>query len=237
MRLALVAALVVCACAPAPPPPVTTDGGVVACEEGAAVLPGLLVNARELGALPTPRGPVACGRLFRSAAVSSLPDDGCTRFAQLGVKTVIDLRTPSERLNVPEAACVTATVSTVLAPMPIPSSVSPADYLADLHADDAVRALFATLADAAAYPVLFHCTYGRDRSGVAAALVLLTLGADRDTIMRDYQRTAANGLSSFPASLDAVLDAIAAAGGIDAYLEGVGIPAERRDAVRALLLQ
>jgi len=38
-------------------------------------------------------------------------------------------------------------------------------------------------------PVVFHCTAGKDRTGVAAALVLLALGVPRDTVMRDYLLT------------------------------------------------
>ena len=37
--------------------------------------------------------------------------------------------------------------------------------------------------------VLWHCTQGKDRTGVAAAAILLALGVDRDEIMRDYMRT------------------------------------------------
>ena len=37
--------------------------------------------------------------------------------------------------------------------------------------------------------VLFHCTAGKDRTGVAAILILELLGVDRDTILRDYLLT------------------------------------------------
>ena len=38
-------------------------------------------------------------------------------------------------------------------------------------------------------PVLWHCTHGKDRTGVAAALVLYALGVDEDTIMQDFLLT------------------------------------------------
>lgn len=38
-------------------------------------------------------------------------------------------------------------------------------------------------------PVLWHCTYGKDRTGVAAALLLYALGVDEDTIMEDFLLT------------------------------------------------
>lgn len=37
--------------------------------------------------------------------------------------------------------------------------------------------------------VLWHCTYGKDRTGVAAALVLYALGVDEDIIMQDFLLT------------------------------------------------
>jgi protein-tyrosine phosphatase len=41
-------------------------------------------------------------------------------------------------------------------------------------------------------PVLAHCSAGKDRAGVTAALVLALLGAPRDAIVADYTATAAN---------------------------------------------
>ena len=37
--------------------------------------------------------------------------------------------------------------------------------------------------------VLWHCTYGKDRTGVAGALILYALGVDEDTIMQDFLLT------------------------------------------------
>ncbi len=38
-------------------------------------------------------------------------------------------------------------------------------------------------------PILFHCTQGKDRTGVASALLLAALGADRKTIVEDFDVT------------------------------------------------
>lgn len=45
---------------------------------------------------------------------------------------------------------------------------------------------FDLLEDENQIPLLFHCTAGKDRTGMAAALVLYTLGADDETVMNDY---------------------------------------------------
>ena len=39
------------------------------------------------------------------------------------------------------------------------------------------------------YPVLYHCTEGKDRTGVITAILLLILGVDRKDIMKDYMLT------------------------------------------------
>ena len=38
-------------------------------------------------------------------------------------------------------------------------------------------------------PMLFHCTAGKDRTGIAAALILYALGVDEQTIFEDYEAT------------------------------------------------
>ena len=37
--------------------------------------------------------------------------------------------------------------------------------------------------------ILYHCTQGKDRTGFASALILAALGADRDTIVADFDAT------------------------------------------------
>ena len=48
-------------------------------------------------------------------------------------------------------------------------------------------------------PIVFHCTAGKDRTGFAAALILLALGVPRATVMEDYLLT--NGLYRRPEGL------------------------------------
>jgi len=48
-------------------------------------------------------------------------------------------------------------------------------------------------------PLVFHCTAGKDRTGFAAALILLALGVPRPVVMQDYLLT--NGLYRRPQSL------------------------------------
>lgn len=205
------------------------------CTENA--LTEAIRNARDLADVITSDGPLACGQIYRSSAPSALSERQCADIARLGVHTVIDLRVDSERENVPNAACLAAQVQTLHAPLPVPYSVSASDYLTDLDSDESMHAIFAALGDPSSYPVLFHCTYGRDRSGVVAALILSALGASRDAIMRDYQRTEAAGLTITPDSLRAVLDELDQRGGGAAHLAAIGVTQAELATLRAQLLE
>jgi hypothetical protein len=199
------------------------EGGTRTCQRSEPVFVCAVPNARDLVGTPIANGQsVACGALYRGAPLAGLSDEGCRVFGRLGIKTIIDLREDSERAARPEAACVTSSANVVSAPMPIPYSVSPADYVADLNASASIAAAFTVLGDPAAYPVYIHCTYGRDRTGVLAAVILSALGATRADILQEYlisQRT----VGATPASLTAVLDEIELRGGIDAVLAAAGV--------------
>lgn len=87
-------------------------------------------------------------------------------------------------------------------------------------------------------PLVFHCTAGKDRTGFAAALVLLALGVPRDVVVQDYLLTnrvfqqppaGGHGLSAEAMAvlwrvqqdfLDAALQAVDADhGGVEPYLQ------------------
>ncbi len=188
-----------------------------------SVLVGAIANARDLGGISGANGPIQCGQLYRSSAPANLSSEACASVATLGIATVVDLRVAEEREVRPDAACLASQAQIVLAPLPVPYAVSPADYLADFASDESIMVIFDKLADPAAYPLLFHCTYGRDRTGVVAALILLALGASREDIMEDYQRTVESGLSTTPGSLSAVLDEVESRGGVEAHLTALGV--------------
>ncbi len=208
---------------PEPEPPAAD------CERHQFVLEGHVQNARDLGGLPTaPEGQVACGKLFRGPPLAGLTEAGCSEVASLGIRTVIDLRIESERTTKPNAACVGA--DQVFAPLPIPYGVSGAEYSADLNAP-AVAAAFQAFTDPDAYPIYFHCTWGRDRTGVVAALLLLSLGVSRDDVMQEYLLSK-DSVGAYPDSLNAVLDEIEQRGGAEAVLSEIGFDSEALEALR-----
>jgi protein-tyrosine phosphatase len=121
------------------------------------------------------------------------------------------------------------------------------------------------LAEEEAVPALLHCAAGKDRAGTSIAIILLALGVEREAIERDYlksnathrrysfQRTAAVEPAAHPEVsqllsplFEARAEYLAAAfdtidehwGSVDRYLtEGLGCTPERRERLRALLLE
>lgn len=68
---------------------------------------------------------------------------------------------------------------------------NPMEYLKDCYKtmaehSQAFKALFDLIKKNPDKPIAFHCTAGKDRTGVAAALILLSLGASEETVMEDY---------------------------------------------------
>jgi len=212
---------------PASGAPGPADAG---CSRSAPILSCDVTNARDLGGVPLgANGSVACGMVLRGPPLAGLSPAGCVDAAALGLRTIIDLREDDERGARPDDACVGANV--VSAPLPIPYDVDAAEYLADFDASASIARVFHTLADTAAYPVYFHCTYGRDRTGVVAAAVLLALGASRADVLEEYTISAAT-VGAYPESLAALLDEIDRRGGIDAALAAKGVSADELASLR-----
>jgi protein-tyrosine phosphatase len=104
--------------------------------------------------------------------------------------------------------------------------------LADLNASESIAKVFHAFGDRAAYPVYFHCTYGRDRTGVVGALLLLALGVSRQDVMTDYLLSK-DSVGAYPDSLDAVLDEIERRGGGTQVLHELGISEQELAVLRS----
>ncbi|HTU61019.1 MAG TPA: tyrosine-protein phosphatase [Polyangiales bacterium] len=197
------------------------------------VLAGHVENARDLGGIALrDSAKVKDGLLFRGPPLAALGDDGCAAVAELGIRSVIDLRVESEVSLKPDDACVSNEAQLLAAPLPVPYNVSPADYIAVLDTSESIVRIFEVLGDEARYPVYFHCTWGRDRTGIMSAVVLLALGATPEAIMEDYL-VSDETVGAYPASLRAALEEIASRGGIDAYLAAAGVSAQQLATLRS----
>jgi protein-tyrosine phosphatase len=162
-------------------------------------------NFRDLGGYRTRDGRwVLPQRLYRADGPHALTRDDVVTLRSLELATVIDLRTPDE---VEARGCFIALLDDVVEfhlPMidvlpdtdALPDWIDPevvaTQYRAMLDGGAAAIAeSLAILADPSAYPALFHCSAGKDRTGILAAVLLGVLGVSDRTIVADYALSAA----------------------------------------------
>jgi protein-tyrosine phosphatase len=160
-------------------------------------------NFRDVGGYSGLNGrTVRWRRLFRSDSLHRIGGADAQAWADLGVRTVIDLRRTfevEEHGRVPESAELTY-LNAVLehvdwADVPHPEGIQHERWLADRYlnfAEDGRAGLAAALsviADPAAAPVVVHCMAGKDRTGVVCALTLSLLGVSDADIAADYALT------------------------------------------------
>ncbi len=140
-------------------------------------------------------------RYYRAARQDRMTEADLARARELSVQTQIDLRRvdelkdqgpgPLEDLGARrEWISVIPAGGTQILDDRIGPGISGERYLNYLSFDSALwLRVFELIADPASYPVLVHCTAGKDRTGVTTALTLSVLGVDRATIEADYALT------------------------------------------------
>jgi protein-tyrosine phosphatase len=208
-----------------------------------------ILNCRDVGAYinhVTDAGLMVNGRLYRSARPDAAsPSDRHRLLEELKIKTIIDLRTPTEHIEQARKA------TTVVPSVPVVATKDPTKQfrmdgitykdvnfngdgyknalmsklsywqtaklvsryafgyrkeaisilgtnvmaergLAGLaidslqHCRKEVKEVFEILCDPSSYPVLVHCTQGKDRTGLIILLVLLLCEVPRDVVKADY---------------------------------------------------
>lgn len=150
-----------------------------------------VVNFRDLGGLPTSDGStVRRGRIFRSDVLYRLTPGDTIALHSLGIRTVIDLRSRDEVRKYPQSSLKTAGIQQVNVPLIADTHVVAdtmlEDYLLVLRtAGEGFRAIFGQLARDV-YPLVINCFAGKDRTGLASALILGVLGTPDDAIVADY---------------------------------------------------
>lgn len=164
-------------------------------------------NFRDLGGYPVyaQHKRIRWGMLYRSARMDLSQPATRDKLNHLGIRTVIDLRTPSE--SPLPAGTLPGQPRVVHIPIPV-------DCLTDILADidqqriqpdtigriverinrhivaanaPAFRQMFDILLDKENYPAVIQCSTGKGRTGIASALVLSALGVNDDDIMTDYR--------------------------------------------------
>ncbi len=218
-------------------------------------------NVRDLGGYAADGRAIAWRQYYRAGAPSRLSTADIERARALGIRTVMDLRRDDETerdetraedalgavtYRIPVVRTADALDSYVTGP-----GISAERYLAYLEVGgDAFRAVFELLGDPASYPVVVHCSAGKDRTGVVSAMALELLGVQREAIEMDYAMTniERDRIAAFwtqrgggwfaqatPEQIDFALSVPSGAiggfldglqsryGGAEAYLRGVGV--------------
>ncbi len=167
-------------------------------------------NFRDFGGYVTSGGKrVKQGKLYRSGTLSRLSDADVVEVSKLGLHRIIDLRTDLEinreghdriypgnetrydflhfGYGDPYLARIQASTKSA---WDIRQVNFPDLYINMIEQNKpAIKLMFDRFADPSQYPVLIHCTQGKDRTGVIAALLLLFLDVPQTTVMEDYMLT------------------------------------------------
>jgi protein-tyrosine phosphatase len=246
------------------------------------------LNFRDLGGLPTLDGRVIrSGVLFRSEGPASFFDEHRAELGALGVRSVCDLRSASERHAAPNDWCGPG-CRVLHLDMNTDLRAAGAEDWESLRRDPSsanarrvmmrnyclmpaalsphlVKIVVALLAGE--IPMIMHCTAGKDRTGVAVAMLLTLLGVAREDILSDYAKSDVFGRNlriagsvneAFRTSFGFVpsdeviamligtdseflLAALATVeldwGSMAGYFEASGVDADRQEQLRATLLE
>lgn len=159
-----------------------------------------LCNARHLGGYKTADGSLTRAEAFvRCEGPEKITAADMERLYRFGIRMVIDLRSPEETAAAPNPMATDGrfvflnipVFQTDASPEALTKSGIPMGelyiYMLD-HCKPAFQQIFSAILDAQG-GVLFHCSAGKDRTGVLAALLLLLAGVDEETVVQEYTYT------------------------------------------------
>lgn len=168
-------------------------------------------NFRDLGGIKLKDNrSVKWGKLFRADELTHLTDEDITYLGDIPITSVIDFRAESEIRRSPDKLPPTAQFTYPIAITPgalrtdgIHSGRGKNSfsqqmrqmnrlYVSDPACVRAYRVMFAIIQNNLSAPLIFHCTAGKDRTGMGAALILFALGATEETVIEDYMISKTN---------------------------------------------
>ena len=171
-------------------------------------------NFRDLGGYSSRNGyKTKWGMVFRSDHLGNLTSSDLARFEKLNIRLILDTRTAEERVANPNR------LPSANPPRSLNFEIEVGNYGMDeikrrilsgkmegldLHEEliqnyrkgvstygKEIMVMLKLLCDPANLPVLIHCNSGKDRTGIACAMLLKILGVKRETIFEDYLLSAA----------------------------------------------
>lgn len=189
---------------------VESDGQAIVAGERLVPLQGTM-NFRDLGGYATGDGRrVRWGRVYRSDGLDQLTAADADYLLGLGIKLVCDFRNdrevelaPSqlpddpglERQRYPIGGDAAESRSMIERIVAGEVTEYGGDLMAELYGElleggaEQLGSVIAHASDPDRHPLLYHCTAGKDRTGVLSALLLGALGVGDDDILDDYELT------------------------------------------------
>ncbi len=170
-------------------------------------------NFRDIGGYKTKDNRnIKWREIFRSDALSNLSSSDYQKINEFGIKLVIDFRTEGEAkksptvwqgdsppllLNLPigsaseewSAKLSEQLKSGIFTAEEIRETFIMAYKSIPVDSSDAYKEMFVEILDPKNRPAILHCRSGKDRTGIASALILSALGVPRDVIIRDFLLT------------------------------------------------
>ena len=169
-------------------------------------IPGIQ-NFRDLGGYPSyPHHKfVRWGMLYRSGEINRLRKGSLKKLKNLGIRTIIDLRSPEEKMELSKSLEKNFSV------VSIPIATGNMEQIINGVQDRSIRSdtvyrivermnrelitkyaaqyrkVFDLLLNEDNYPVVIHCSSGKGRTGIVSALILACLDVNEDKIMEDYR--------------------------------------------------
>jgi protein-tyrosine phosphatase len=208
-------------------------------------------NFRDLGGHPAADGrTVRRRRVYRSWHLAEVPDESPIK--KLPLKTLVTLQSRIEvqHIGPPEPAMLSS-VRWEHIPIGdewftnrgftrIQSAPGREHLTLVMHFREDRQRFFRLLAERDVYPLLFHCSAGRDRTGVGAAMLLELLGVARERVVADFLESNAvfRRMPLTPEQLRPLFETIDEGGGVDAFMRDViGLRRSDLDAIRDDLLE
>jgi len=163
------------------------------------------VNFRDIGGYKTESGKrVLPGKVFRSDELSELSDTDLLTLKEIGLRWIFDLRNKrevSKKMDrIPPDAPFEYAHTPIYEKEPkreyLPIILFKRHKLGEALAEryfymiekraEAFGKILSYFADPKNFPIVYHCTAGKDRTGIITALILSILGVPEETIVADY---------------------------------------------------
>jgi protein-tyrosine phosphatase len=169
-------------------------------------------NFRDLGGYQARDGlSLKWGLIYRADKLAGLSEEDQRFLERLNIRRVVDFRSDEERYDAPHTFLAGSSISVDILPVPVEAAeiekVTARLQEENVNSEDIARFLIEANREmierfTAEYkqwlhsllidgnlPQVFHCTAGKDRTGLAAALLMRILGVSPETIMVDYMAT------------------------------------------------